>query len=231
MANPVLVQMLGYSSFEELSERNLEKEGFALRYPRSMFKDLIEREVKVVGLESAWLRRDGTTLFITENARVVRDESGKTLYYEGIVQDITERKRLEDSLRESEEKYRTLIESAGESIATIDEDGVFLFMNGIGAKRLGGKPEDYVGKTMWDLFPKEIADRQVASVREVINTEQVMNQVVLNELQGQPRWYNTTLEPLRDGSGKVTAALVIARDIHTLKQAEEELDRYRAYRS
>jgi two-component system C4-dicarboxylate transport sensor histidine kinase DctB len=64
-------------------------------------------------------------------------------------------------------------------------------------------------------------------VREVINTEQGTNQVVLTGLQGQPRWYDTTLEPLRDGSGKVTAALVIARDIHTLKQAEEELDRYR----
>jgi len=227
MANPVLVQMLGYSSFEELTERNLEKEGFAPRYPYLMFKDLIEREVKIVGLESAWLRRDGTTLFITENARVVRDESGKTLYYEGIVQDITERKRLEDSLRESEDKYRTLIESASESIATINESGVFLFINKRGAKELGGKPEDYVGKTMWDLFPKEIADQQAASVREVINTEQEMNKVELTELQGQPRWYNTTLEPLRDGSGKVTAALVIARDIHTLKQAEEELEMYR----
>jgi PAS domain S-box-containing protein len=45
----------------------------------------------------------------------------------------------------------------------------------------------------------------------------------LTELQGQPRWYNTTLEPLRDGSGKVTAALIIARDIHELKQSEEEI--------
>jgi len=131
------------------------------------------------------------------------------------------------SLQENEEKYRTLVESAGESIATIDEDGVFLFMNGIGAKRLGGKPEDYVGKTMWDLFPKEIADRQAASVREVINTEQGTNQVVLTELQGQPRWYNTTIEPLRDSSGKVTAAMIVARDIHTHKRAEEELEIYR----
>ena len=79
MANPALVRMLGYSSFEELSQQNLEKEEFAPQYPRSIFKDLIEKEGKVVGLESTWRKRDGTTLFIIENAWVVRDESGKTL--------------------------------------------------------------------------------------------------------------------------------------------------------
>jgi len=82
MANPALIRMLGYSSFEELSQRDLEKEGFAPGHPRSAFIDRIEREGKVVRLESAWVRRDGTTLFIIENARAIRDESGKTLYYE-----------------------------------------------------------------------------------------------------------------------------------------------------
>ena len=55
-----------------------------------------------------------------------------------------DRKRVERALRQSEEEYRTLVESAGESIASIDENGVFLFMNTTEAKRLGGKPEDYV---------------------------------------------------------------------------------------
>jgi len=144
-----------------------------------------------------------------------------------IFTDITDRKLIKQSLQESEEKYRTLVESAGESIATINENGVFLFINKTGAKRLGGKPEDYVGKTIWDLFPKEIADRQAAMVREVINTEQGMNRVVLSELQGQPRWYNNSIEPLRDSSGKVIAALTIARDIQALKHSEEEMEMYR----
>ena len=144
-----------------------------------------------------------------------------------IFTDITDRKLIKQSLQESEEKYRTLVESAGESIATINENGVFLFINKTGAKRLGGKPEDYVGKTMWDIFPKDIADRQAAMVREVINTEQGMNRVVLNELQGQPRWYNNSIEPLRDSNGKVIAALTIARDIQALKHSEEDLEMYR----
>lgn len=227
MANPALVRMLGYSSFEELAERNLEAEGYEPQYPRSEFKKRIERDGRVVAMESSWLRRDGTALLIIENARVVRDENGNTLYYEGTAEDITERIRAELALRESEEKYRTLVESAGESIATIDDNGHFLFMNMTGAKRVGGRPEDYVGKTMWEVFPKKIADRQMASVRQVIKTGEGINTITLTELQGQSRWYNTTIEPLRDSSGKVTAALVIARDIHEFKQAQEELARYR----
>jgi len=138
-----------------------------------------------------------------------------------------ESKKAEEALNESEQKYRTLVESAGESIATINEDGVFLFINRTGAERFGGKPKDYIGKTMWDLFPKKIADRQAASVRKVINTGEGRNEVALTGRQGQLRWYNTTLEPLRDSSGKVTAVMVVARDIHMLKQAEEELNKYR----
>jgi PAS domain S-box-containing protein len=96
-------------------------------------------------------------------------------------------------------------------------------MNATGAKRHGGTPKDFVGKTMWDLFPKDIADRQAASIREVITTGRGVNVIVPTQLHGQLRWYNTTIEPLRNSSGEVTAALIVARDIHELRQAEEQV--------
>ena len=76
MANPKLIKMLGYSSFEELAERNLEKEGYEPQYPRSAFKKQIDSQDRVVGLESAWVKSDGTTLHVRESAQVVRDELG-----------------------------------------------------------------------------------------------------------------------------------------------------------
>jgi PAS domain S-box-containing protein len=97
-ANPALVRMLGYDRFAELAGRNLEETGCEPGCLRAVFKGRIEAEGQVVGLESAWTRRDGTTLHVRENARVVRDEQGKVKYYEGTVEDITERKRAAEAL-------------------------------------------------------------------------------------------------------------------------------------
>lgn len=99
LANPALLRMLGYSSFDELAQRNLDWGDFEPRYSRERFKEKIEHEGKIIGLESAWVKHDGTTLFARENARVIRTVAGVPLYYEGTVEDITERRRAEEKLR------------------------------------------------------------------------------------------------------------------------------------
>jgi PAS domain S-box-containing protein len=104
MANPALVNMLGYSSFKELIRRNLEEEGFEPQYQRSMFKEEIEREGRIVSSESIWITQDGKKLYVIENARTVRDEDGKILYYEGTVENITKRKQAEEELDMYREK-------------------------------------------------------------------------------------------------------------------------------
>ncbi|NIP28341.1 MAG: PAS domain S-box protein [Phycisphaerae bacterium] len=104
MANPALVQMLGYSSFEELSQRNLEEEGFEPQYQRSTFKEEIEREGRIVGSESIWITKDEKKLYVLENARAVRDKDGKIRYYEGTAEDITKSKQAEEELDMYREK-------------------------------------------------------------------------------------------------------------------------------
>jgi PAS domain S-box-containing protein len=227
MANPAFVRMLGYSSFEKLAEQNLEEVAGHSQYPRSVFKQRLEKEGRVIGFETAWTRRDGSTLHALENARVVRDSRGTVLYYEGTLEDISERARVEAALRESENRYKTLVENAGETIAVVNEQGVFLFMNVTAAERLGGKPDKYIGMTMWELFPREIADRQMGSIRAVIRTGRGMNVIVPTVVQGNTRWHNTTIEPLKDAAGQVNSALVVARDIHDLRQAQKGLEQYR----
>jgi PAS domain S-box-containing protein len=98
MANPALIRMMGYASFYELSLRNLDAEGFEPTYDRRQFLETIERTGEIRGLETQWLRRDGTTLYVRENARAIRDAQGKTLYYEGTVEDITDRRQIQDRL-------------------------------------------------------------------------------------------------------------------------------------
>jgi two-component system sensor kinase FixL len=99
MANPTLLRLLDYSSFEELVQRDLEENGYEPHYPRSSFKQRIESEGRIVGLESAWARRDGSIVFVRESATAVRDESGNTLYYEGTIEDITALKQTEKALK------------------------------------------------------------------------------------------------------------------------------------
>ncbi len=169
---------------------------------------------------------DGQVRWQRWTNRALFDEQGRAVLFQSFGEDITEHKKAEQALRESEEKYRTLVESAGEAIATIDLSGVFTFMNETAAKRLGGAPRDFIGKTMWDLFPKDIADRQAASVQEVIKTGRRTNVIVPTRLGGRLRWYSTTIEPLKDPSlpgGQCRTAMIIARDIHELIQAQEEV--------
>ncbi|MGA2172279.1 MAG: PAS domain S-box protein [Sedimentisphaerales bacterium] len=108
LANPALVKMMGYTSFEELAQLNLEKQGLDPSTPRSIFKQRIEKEGSVVGLESIWIRRDGTKLFVSESAFIVRDKHGNVLYYEGTAQDITKRKEAEEKLLHYQEQLRSL---------------------------------------------------------------------------------------------------------------------------
>ena len=109
LANPTLIRMLGYESLGDLNQRNLEEEGFETSYPRSAFKERIEKEGEIRGLESAWKRRDGTTIFVRESARAFRDAAGNVLYYEGTVEDVTERRRVEDALMASLREKEVLL--------------------------------------------------------------------------------------------------------------------------
>jgi PAS domain S-box-containing protein len=102
MANPALLRMLGYDSWQELAFRNLEGEGFEAGHPRSAFCEQIEREGEARGLETACKRRDGSVIFVRESARAFRADDGRVLYYDGIVEDVTEPRRLEEQLRQAQ---------------------------------------------------------------------------------------------------------------------------------
>ncbi|MBI5713575.1 MAG: PAS domain S-box protein, partial [Chloroflexi bacterium] len=108
-SNPALVHMLGFSSFEEVAAHNLEQDSSDAAYSRRFFKEQIERDDHITGLESVWHKHDGTPIFIRENAHTIRDETGAVLYYDGTIEDITERKRVDGLLQKQTELYESLL--------------------------------------------------------------------------------------------------------------------------
>lgn len=148
MANPALVRMLGYASFEELAAGNLEAEHHAIDYERAEFKRRVEQDGTITGLEVRWRRRDGTVFHVREGARVVRGEGGRTLYYEGTVGDITEQRRS----RQLVLQQAAFMTAAMDGMAILGEDGRYLYVNEAHARIYGYEaPAELLGKN-WEIL-------------------------------------------------------------------------------
>ncbi|MGH9614470.1 MAG: PAS domain-containing protein, partial [Bryobacteraceae bacterium] len=99
MANPAILRMLGYNTFEELATRNLEAEGLAEK--RAGWKALVESTEELSGHETVWMHRNGSPIWVRETARAVRSETGQVLWYEGCVENISAQRSAERREREN----------------------------------------------------------------------------------------------------------------------------------
>ncbi len=226
MANPALVEMLGYSSFEELASRNLAEEGFEPEYPRSAFQEEIERKGEVRGLESAWRRRDGTVIYVRESARAIRDEKGRTVYYEGTVEDITERKRAEEALRESEERFRSLYENATIGIYRTTPDGRILMGNPALVEMLGYSSFEELGSL--NLEDKgTYVDRSRAEFKQLLEERGEIRGLESGwrRRDGTVLWVRESARAVRDEKGRTLYYDGTVEDVTERRKAEEELRR------
>ena len=139
-----------------------------------------------------------------------------------MVESLEEKER---AIRASEAKYRDLVESAGQAIFVVDGQGVFQFVNHAAARSFARQPTDLIGKTMWELFPTEFADRQVEQVRRAIETGVPLACDARTEINDEIRVFATTLQPLKNQTGEIDSVLGIASDITEHKQAEEQIRR------
>ncbi|MCA1567964.1 MAG: PAS domain S-box protein [Acidobacteria bacterium] len=131
LANPAVLRILRYTSFEELAACDLQRATHALGYSRQEFLERLEREGEIRDLEAAWRKADGSLAFVRESAKVVRGSDETVLYYEGTIEDITERKHAEEALahvrnrlmtaQEDERRHlsRELHDEAGQSLMAI----------------------------------------------------------------------------------------------------------------
>ncbi len=103
-ANKMLLQMLGYT-MEDLKKINLNE---SKKEDRKHFMQLIEEQGIITGREDVWERADGSEIYVNESAWIIRDKNNKTLYYEGIIEDITKRKLAEQMAEQSKIRLRKI---------------------------------------------------------------------------------------------------------------------------
>ncbi|MBC6473299.1 MAG: PAS domain S-box protein [Hormoscilla sp. GM102CHS1] len=124
-ANPALARIYGYADSSEMLKRltDIKHQLYVDPNRRTEFRSLLQKNNIISDFESEVYRQDGSIIWISENARSVRDEEGNLLYYEGFVEDITERKHAEAELEQSLSLLRATLESTVNGILAVDLEG------------------------------------------------------------------------------------------------------------
>jgi len=138
--------------------------------------------------------------------------------------DVTEIRKAEKELQQSEEKYRSLVENIQEFVFLIDKDYKILSLNQSAKKLLGAK-DDYIGKTLKEVFPDYIYKDYKQGLQRVFETSQYLESDTDLEVHGHKLYVHASLSPLKNEKGEVAAVIGLSRDITKRKQAENELIR------
>jgi len=153
----------------------------------------------------------------------LKDSEGKITGGNKIARNVTERKQVEEALRKSENKYRTLLEHLPQKIFHKDRNSVYLSCNENLARDFKIKPEEIKGKTDHEFFPKKLAKKYRADDKRIIGsgkTEDIEEKYVQD---GKEIWIHTVKTPIKDEKGNVTGILGIFWDITPRKRAEKAL--------
>jgi sigma-B regulation protein RsbU (phosphoserine phosphatase) len=231
MANAALARIYGYGSPEELIQNvtDIGRRLYVKEGRRDEFVRLMQENDTLTGFESQIFRKDGTIIWISENCRALRDSRGQLLYYEGTVEDITQRRQAEENLRNSEALYHSLVETLPQNIFRKDLQGRFTFANQQFCKTLGLPLDTIVGKTDFDFFPSELAQKYQRDDQFVLQTGRAYQTVEEHQPPSGDKMYVQVVKtPLRGADGHPIGLQGIFWDITQQRLADEKIRRVNA---
>ncbi len=167
------------------------------------------------------IRKDGTRRYVEASIALIRDKEGRPIGFRGLVRDVTERKKAEEALRLSQERYRALVEFTDDSVYLVNREKEYLFANAAYLLRVGVPKEFLIGKRYGDFHPPEDAAEFSNLIDQVFATRRFIQHE--HKSHRDDRYFLRTLSPVLNQKGEVEAVTVIAKDITERKRAEEEL--------
>jgi two-component system sensor histidine kinase/response regulator len=223
--NPALAKMYGYESTGELVRglTAIDHELYVDPTRRDEFIQLIGRDGAVRGFESQIYRKDKSIIWISENAREVRTEEGKLLYFEGMVEDITERKRLETQLLESEGKLSALINNIEDSIWSVDSDYRLITLNATAGRHFEEIFRVLVqaGEVITELIASPQREEEIALYDRALAGERFLVERRYETYRGE-RYYEVSFNPIQTQEG-IHGVAVFSKDITERHRIYEEL--------
>ncbi|HJW99418.1 MAG TPA: PAS domain S-box protein [Terriglobales bacterium] len=222
--NPVLCQIVGYSESELLAT-----DFQSITHPEDLSADLafvgqmLRGEIRSYQMEKRYLHRAQHIVWVLLSVSLVYGRGGKPLFFFAQIQDISESKRMEAALRESDKKFQALLDNSPNMIFLKDVDGRYLLVNRKFEQALGVRQENIKGRQDEEVFSREQAlafranDLQVLKMGVPIEFEEVAQQA---------DGLHTSIVhkfPLFDTAGNIYAIGGIVTDISERKRAEEDL--------
>ncbi|MDQ7831005.1 MAG: PAS domain S-box protein [Desulfovibrionaceae bacterium] len=224
--NQVMAAMLGFASVEQAMEEvtDIGRQIYDDPQSRVRLLDALEKTRGSITYEALFRRRDGGRFTGRLHVSAVRGEDGQVVSLIGLMDDITERRRMEEELRRSERVSRTLLNATTESAFLVDVDGTILAINDIGARQLGGTPESLTGRHFhefqeWDLF-----ERGMSRVWEAC----CERRPVRFEDERKGAVHDVMVSPVFDDAGGVDKVAIFAQDIterRRLERLREDVER------
>jgi PAS domain S-box-containing protein len=198
---------------------------------QTQFPEHLEKITEQLHRDGSWngelvhTRKDGTKVIVISRWVLDREANGNARCILETNNDITQAKRTEKALRESEERFRAIVETTPECVKLVSADGTLLHMNKPGLEMVGARSaNEVVGKNVYDLIAPEDRNRFKTFNERICRGEQGSLQFDIIGLEGKRRHMETHAAPLRNPDAAVVQ-LAVTADISERKQAEELLGR------
>ena len=222
-ANPAIAKMFGYDSVDEFLGITV-SDLYQDPEERKRFVEELVRNGFVKDRELALRKKDGTPIWCSVTAAAQHDENGDVKFMDGVVEDITERKQAEESLRESEKKFRELFEESKDVIFISSPKGKFIDINRAGIELAGySSKEEILGidiaKDIYDTTEARIMFQSELEKRGFVKDYEV----IFKRKDGDKLTVLMTATAVRDANGNITAYRGIIRDVTNQRRLEAQL--------
>ncbi|MFH0954186.1 MAG: PAS domain S-box protein [Verrucomicrobiota bacterium] len=220
-ANPAHARMLGYGSVDELMQVNV-IDVYQNPADRFALLEALRTRGAVRDWELHFKKKDGTPIIVALTATAHLGKDGKIDWLEGAIEEVTERKKAEETLKESRDFLDRIINSIADPIFVKDRQHRLILVNDAECALAGHQREDILGRTDYDFFPKEQVDVFWAKDEEVFETgKENINEEVITDAAGVTRTIVTKKTLYTDRAGNKFIVGII-RDITERRRVEEE---------